>query len=286
MFPGIFGQCGMNATVKIIKWLLLLAGLVAPAARADVLLLVHGYQGNVMSWERSGVSPLLHQFGWRRAAVLIGTEVGIQPIQMKWQNSDNKVVFLQLNSELPLVGQANVVTGALRWINDRYPNEPIIIAGHSLGGLSARLALVKNGANNVKALITIASPHLGTVLAYRGLKELDDPWPLRMMKEFFGGSTYDTLQRSRGLLHDIVPEVPGKILYWLNTRQHPPIRYFSIVRTSVSGVLGDAIVPGHSQDMGNVQAIGKQSTRIIQGFSHWLSVLDGYALVNILDQLQ
>ncbi len=278
---------GMNATLKFTVSLLLLAGLLMlSTARADVLLLVHGYQGNVMSWERSGVSPLLQRFGWKRAAVLIATPVGIQPIQMKWQNAENKVVFLQLNSESPLLGQANVVTGALRWINDRYPSEPVIIAGHSLGGVSARLALVKNGASNVKALITIASPHLGTVLAYRGLEELDDPLPLRMLKEFLGGSTYDTLQRSKGLLHDIVPEVPGKILHWLNTRQHPPIRYFSIVRTSVNGVLGDAIVPGHSQDMANVQAIGKQSTRIIEGFTHWLTVLDGYTLVNILDQLK
>jgi triacylglycerol lipase len=269
------------------KGLVLLFGLlISITVRADVVLLVHGYQGNVMSWERSGVSPILDKFGWKRAAVLIATPIGIQAIPMKWQEADNKVVFLQLNSELPLMGQANVVTGAMRWINDRYPSEPLIIVGHSLGGVSARLALVRNGAYNVKALITIASPHLGTVLAYRGLDEINDPFPLNMMKEFFGGSTYDTLQRSRGLLHDIVPEVPGRMLYWLNTREHPPMRYFSIVRTSPNGMLGDPIVPGHSQDMANVQAIGKRSTRIIEGFSHWLTILDGYTLVNILDQLK
>jgi triacylglycerol lipase len=276
----------MNVSFKLTGFMFIICLLLTSPVRADVLLLVHGYQGNVMSWERSGVSTVLHNFGWKRAAVLISTPVGIQAIPMKWQNEENKVVFLQLNSELPLLGQANVVTGAMRWINDRYPSEPLIIAGHSLGGVSARLALVLNGASNVKALITIASPHLGTVLAYRGLEELDDPLPLRMMKEFFGGKTYDTLQRSKGLLHDIVPEVPGKILHWLNTRQHPPIRYFSIVRTSVNGMLGDRIVPGHSQDMSNVQAIGKRSTRIIEGFTHWLSVLDGYALVNILNEIR
>ncbi len=107
-----------------------------------------------------------------------------------------------------------------------------------------------------------------------------------MLKSMFGGSTYDALRRSRGLLHEIVPEVPGKLLYWLNTREHPPILYYSIVRTNMNGALGDPIVPGHSQDMANVQALGKRSTRIIQGFTHWLNVLDGYALVNILDQLE
>lgn len=275
----------MKAARLLTALVLLFALLMSGVARADVLLLVHGFQGNAMSWERSGVSPVLQNFGWKRAAVLIATPVGIQAIPMQWQDADNKVVFLQLNSELPLMGQANVVTGAMRWINDRYPAEPLIIAGHSLGGVATRLALVRNGAQNVQALITIASPHLGTVLAYRGLDELDDPLPVRMMKEYFGGSTYDTLQRSKGLLQDIVPQVPGRILHWLNTRQHPPIRYFSIVRTAANGMLGDPIVPGHSQDMANVPAIGKNSTRILQGFTHWLSVLDGYALVNILDQL-
>jgi triacylglycerol lipase len=276
----------MKALAKLSALLLCCGLLCTQVARADVILLVHGYQGNAMSWEHSGVSPLLQQFGWKRAAVLMDTPVGLQAIPMKWQNADNKVVFLQQNSEIPLRGQANVVTGAMRWINDRYPTEPIIVVGHSLGGVSARLALVLNGAKNVKALITIASPHLGTVLAYRGLNEINDPFPINMMKEYFGGSTYDTLQRSRGLLHDIVPEVPGRILHWLNTRQHPPIRYFSIVRSAPNGMLGDPIVPGHSQDMANVQAIGKKSTRIIEGFTHWLTILDGYALINILDQLK
>jgi len=266
--------------------MLLLGTLLTLPARADVLLLVHGYKGNVMSWERGGVTPVLQHFGWKRAAVLLAAPNGLVPIPMQWAKADNKVVFLQLNSELRLHTQAQVVTGALRWINDNYPAEPIIVAGHSLGGVASRLSLVRDGAQNVKALITIASPHLGTALAYRGLDEVDDPWPLRFLKSMFGGETYDTLRRSRGLLHDIVPEVPGKILHWLNTRKHPPIKYFSIVRTTMNGALGDPIVPGHSQDMTNVKPIGKHNTRIIQGFTHWLNVLDGYALVNILEQLE
>lgn len=264
----------------VLLLILLLPGIVS----ADVLLLVHGYQGNVFSWEKSGVSPVLQQFGWKRAAVLLATPTGLIGIPHKWHDAENKVVNLQLNSEMPLVVQANVVTSAIHWINDHYPKEKINIAGHSLGGVVARMALVRGGAPNVVALITIASPHQGTVLAYRGLDEIDNPFPVNMLKEFFGGSKYDMLQRSRGLLHDIVPAIPGRLLHWLNTRQHPPIKYYSVVRSSVDGILGDPIVSGYSQDMANVAAIGKQSTRLIQGFTHWLSVLDGYALVNILDQ--
>lgn len=254
------------------------------SVKADVLLLIHGYQGSVLSWEQSGVSPVLQQFGWKRAGVLLGAPGGLIPIALHWQDAENKVINLQLNSEAPLIVQSNVTTAAIRWINDRYPAEKIIIVGHSLGGVVARLALVRAGAPNVKTLITIASPHLGTAMAYRGLDEIDDPFPINKIKEFFGGPEYDMLKRSRGLLHDIVPEIPGKLLHWLNTRQHPPINYYSVVRSSVNGALGDKIVSGYSQDMANVRPIGKKSTRLIQGFTHWLSVLDGYALVNILEQ--
>ena len=275
----------MSGTLRRVLVLSLLLGIMAAPARADVMLLIHGYQGTVFSWENSAVSNVLHQFGWKRGAVLLGAPMGLIPIPLEWQDEENKTVNLQLNSEMPLMMQANVVTAALRWINDRYPGDEIIIVGHSLGGVVARLAMVRHGAPNVKALVSIASPHLGTELAYRGLDELDDPFPINKIKEYFGGERYDMLQRSRGLLHDIVPAIPGRLLYWLNTRRHPDIRYFSVVRSTVTGALGDPIVSGFSQDMANVPAIGKRSTRLIQGFTHWLNILDGYALINITEQL-
>jgi len=267
--------------------ILLFTGLfIVSPARADVLLLVHGYQGNIFTWEQSGVVPVLEQFGWKRAGILLGAPAGLIPIPLPGHQEKNKVINLQVNSEAPLIIQSNVVTAAIRWIIDHYPSEKIIISGHSLGGVVARMALVRNGTpQNVQALITIASPHLGTALAYRGLDEIDDPLPIRMIKELLGGDTYDMLRRSRGLLHDIVPAIPGRLLHWLNTRQHPDIQYYSVVRSSVAGALGDPIVSGYSQDMANVAPIGEKSTRLIQGFTHWLNVLDGYALINILEQL-
>ncbi len=276
----------MNGMKQFLSALLLFMGALAGPASADVLLQVHGYQGSIYSWEQSGVNNVLQQFGWKRAALLLGSPEGLIPVSQQWQDADNKVVNLLLNSEAPLNGQANVFSAALRWVNDRYPADKIIIVGHSLGGVVARLALIRHGAPNVKALITIASPHLGTALAYHGLDEVSDPFPINKIKEFFGGSRYDTLIRSKGMLHDILPAIPGRLLHWLNTRAHPPIQYFSVVRSGFNGALGDPIVPGFSQDMANVEAIGKNSTRLIQGFSHELSVLDGYALVNILTQLE
>jgi len=268
--------------IRLAALLLLFAG----AARADVMLLVHGYLSNVFVWQQSGVAPVLQQFGWRPAAVLLGAPRGLIPVPLQGATADDKLVFLQLDTRAPLVAQSNAVIASLRWIQDRYPDEPIIIVGHSLGGLVARLALVRGGARQVRALITIASPHLGTGLAYEGLEATDDPWPLRMMKEFLIGREYEWLRQSRWMLRDILQPLPGRLLYWLNTRRHPDIAYFSIVRTRINGSLGDRVVPGFSQDMANVPAIGDRSRRIVQGFSHFLSLMDGYALVNIVDELR
>ncbi len=269
--------------LSLMALLLLFSG----AARSDVMLLIHGYLSNVFVWQQSGVAPVLQQFGWRPAAVLLGAPKGLIPVPLRGAQADRKLVFLQLDTRAPLVAQSNVANAALRWIMDRYPDEDIVIVGHSLGGLVARLALVRGGgARQVRALITIASPHLGTGLAYEGLEATDDPWFLRMMKEFFIGKEYEWVRQSRWMLRDILPPLPGRLLYWLNTRRHPDIAYYSIVRTRIDGSLGDRVVPGFSQDMANVPAIGERSRRIVQGFGHFLTLMDGYTLVNIVDELR
>lgn len=271
------------------RWKIQLAAMLllfSAGARGDVMLLIHGYLSNVAVWQQSGVVPVLQQFGWRPAAVLLGAPEGLIPVPLQGADADDKLVFLQLDTRAPLIPQSNVVISALRWIQDRYPDEDIILVGHSLGGLVGRLALVRGGAGKVKALITIASPHLGTGLAYEGLEATDDPWFLRMMKEFFIGKEYRWVRQSRWMLRDILPPLPGRLLYWLNTRRHPDIAYYSVVRTSINGILGDRVVPGFSQDMANVPAIGARSKRVIEGFSHFLSLLDGYTLVNIVDELR
>ncbi len=270
------------------RWKLLLLALLlsSGAARGDVLLLVHGYLSNVAVWQQSGVAPVLQQFGWRPAAVLLGAPKGLIPVPLRGAAAEDKLVFLQLDTRAPLMAQSNVVLAALRWIQDRYPDEDIVIVGHSLGGLVSRLALVRGGPGRVRALITIASPHLGTGLAYEGLEATDDPWPLRMMKELFIGKEYEWVRQSRWMLRDILPPLPGRLLYWLNRQPHPDIAYYSVVRTRLDGSLGDRVVPGFSQDMANVPAIGKRSRRILQGFGHFLNLLDGYAIVNILEELK
>lgn len=267
--------------------LVFLALIFCQSVRADIVLEIHGYKGSVMSWERSGVNTVLDNFGWKRAFVLLAGPAGLIPMQQKHNKDAEKlIVNFQLNTELPLIQQANAFTAALRWVNDRFPGESIIIVGHSLGGVVARLSLVRDGAPGVVALVTIASPHFGTALAYRGLDEVDDPFPINWLKELLAGESYDVLNRSRHMLRDILPALPGRLLYWLNSRVHPDIEYFSIVRSRRDGSLGDEIVPGYSQDMRNIPAIKDKTVRLIEGFQHALGPLDGYELVNIFEQLR
>ncbi len=179
-----------------------------------------------------------------------------------------------------------MLTAALHHLADVYPNDQVIIVGHSLGGLTARLSLVKNGQFQVKALITIASPHLGTDLAMVGMDQLNDNIIMKMIKRMFGGGRYQALERSAPVIYDILPEQPGNILHALNRQPHPNIAYFSIVRSYRDGRLGDPIVPGYSQNMHSVAAIRRRSVRILQGYQHELTQQDALSILNAIDQVK
>jgi len=253
------------------------------SVKADILLLVHGFQSDMLTWQRAGIITILEKHGWVKTDYLMATPNGIVPIHTPEKIPEKKIVSLQLPSDIQLRVQANMFTAALHYLADQYPDENVIVVGHSLGGLTARLSLVKNGVFQVKALITIASPHLGTDLAMEGMHELNDNFMVKMVKRMFGGGQYQQLERSAPVIFDILPEHPGNMLYALNRQSHPNIKYTSIVRTYKNGQLGDPIVPGYSQDMHSVTAIRRASTRIIQGYKHELTAQDAYSILNALE---
>ncbi len=253
--------------------------------KADILLLIHGFQSDMSTWQRAGIIDVLEQHGWQKTDYLMATRQGIVPFQTPEKITQKKIVNLQLSSTVQLRYQANMVTAALHHLADVYPDDKVIIVGHSLGGLTARLSLVKNGEFQVKALITIASPHLGTDLARLGMQELDSNIISRWMKRVFGGGKFQMLEKSAPVLYDILPEYPGNMLHALNRQPHPSIHYFSVVRSFKNGRLGDVIVPGYSQDMHSVNTIRRASQRILQGHSHELSRQDGYSILNALQSI-
>jgi triacylglycerol lipase len=272
---------------KCILTCLMVAGVVfASTLRADVLVLIHGYLSGAQSWDASGITAVLEHAGWHRAGVFAASPSGIQLIPSPGQSTPHKVYVVDLPSEAPILIQSYQLRQILQAVNEANPGEPIVLVGHSAGGVVARAALVRGGARDVKALITIASPHLGTYRAEQALDATDIPFPFSMVTDFFGGETYDAARRSRGLFVDLVRPRPGSLLFWLNNQKHPDLQYFSIVRGEAAIMSGDYIVPGYSQDMNNVPALRGKSTRIAVGTQHGLEMVDGSVIVNVLAEMK
>jgi triacylglycerol lipase len=270
----------------LIGFLFLVASLSSLTVRADVLVLVHGYLGGAYSWDESGITTVLQQHGWQRAGVYTAGPAGIQLTPAPGIQTRRKFYAVDFPSEAPVLVQVYLLREVLDSVSRAHNNEPVVLVGHSAGGVIARTALVRGDAPNVKALITIASPHLGTSRAEQALDATDIPFPLSVITDFFAGETYHTAMRSRSLYVDLVRPQPGTLLYWLNGQPHPDIDYFSIVRGTDQAGQGDYIVPAYSQDMNNVPAIQRRSSLITVPGHHGLAAVDGSVIVNLLSDLE
>ncbi len=246
-------------------------------ARADVLVLIHGYMGSAASWEASGVSSALAANGWAPA----GVQAGPRFLPGPGVEAGDKFYTVELPSLAPLTIQADQLQAELQQIAARHPGEPLILAAHSAGGVVARIVLVRGGVPNARALVTIASPHLGTIRALEALDATDDSGPIGWFKDFFGGGLYHAVKASWGALLDLTPAAPGNLLFWLNQQPHPDIRYVSILRTGPVG-LGDELVAVFSQDMNNVPVLRGRSERITSYAGHALLPQDGEMLARLL----
>jgi len=255
----------------------------ASIARADTALLIHGYLGSPLSWERAGVNDALAANGWPRAGIIEpGEQIIIPPSKPK--TGKNRVYNVDLPSRQPLDIQANELDKALDLIEEQHPGEPVILVGHSAGGLVARMSLVTRGKGNATRLITIAAPHLGTWRARQGLKITKNHGPFNIVKEAVGGHIYDDLKASRPLLYDLLPNHPGNALFWLNRQPHPDnIDYVSVIHTKGFSGEGDWIAPAFSQDMNQVPVLEGKSAVVLLPSGHELNPGDGAVLVDLLN---
>ena len=89
--------------------------------------------------------------------------------------------------------QLQVLVPQVEYLRTHHPEERVFLAGHSAGGVLARLYMVTHPKVPVAALITIASPHLGTGAAELGLMAGDSS--LGFLAPLVAGST---LNRSAG----------------------------------------------------------------------------------------
>lgn len=267
-------------------FVILLISISSLGVRADVMVLVHGYLAGADSWEASGINSLLEANGWKRGGLITSAPATVSPLFVgPGKDADNKVYTVDLPAEAPVAVQTDQFLGMLATIQALHPGESLVIVGHSAGGIVARNALVIGNVSNVKALITIASPHVGTTLANRALDATDESGFFGGLKSFFGGDGYDTLRRSRGLLFDLAHPYPGSLLYWLNAQKHPDIKYVSVVRLNPVGFAGDELVPGYSQDMNNVPSLQGSSSVYVTPAGHTLVAQDGATLLQILNEL-
>ncbi|MCU0935879.1 MAG: hypothetical protein MUF66_07370 [Gammaproteobacteria bacterium] len=273
------GRGGLGTRVLRLLLTLGLALLAVPSARAEVVVLVPGYLSGPQDWRVSGIAGALSRAGWRDGGDLRWGPRG--PVPPPEPTAAPRTFYtVALPTEAPLAAQAQVLSGYLERVRSWHPEESLVLVGHSAGGLVARLWMVQNPRSGVVALVTIATPHLGTDTAEIG--SLLGQTPLSWFAPMVGAGT---LNRSQALYRDLSRENPQGILFWLNRQPHPAARYVSIVRSD-SSLLGDLVVPSGSQDMNHVPALRGRAVRVEVRDGHGLSPGDGPVLVEVLERLR
>ena len=127
-----------------------------PASGRLPLLLIHGYQCNRGFWY--WLRPKLEAAGW-----VVATH-SLEPV---FSDIDAYAEGIARR-----IDEVLAATGASR----------LILVGHSMGGLASRAYLRRHGIEKVARLITLGSPHHGTLLASLGLgpnarqMRVDSPW--------------------------------------------------------------------------------------------------------------
>lgn len=243
------------------------------AAFADALVLVPGYLSGGHTWRAHGITHGLAASGWQDGGNLTpgpdGPHLDITP-----QAGGNRFYTVELPSEAPLPVQASYLNAYLDAIRAIHADEPMILAGHSAGGVLARYVMVSRPELKVDALVTIASPHSGSDAAEMGELIADSPmaWFAPMMG-------MDTINRSRDLYRDLGRPDGWNLLGWLNTHPHPQAHYVSIVHPN------DEWVDAPSQDMNRVPALAGRSQVLASAGGHELNPADGILLSRLLADL-
>ncbi len=248
---------------------------------AETLVFIQGYLGGAQNWRNSGITQVLQESGWRDGGHLRLLRLGVSHRGADGEGI-RRFYTLELPTEAPLITQSRILAQYLAYIRRYHPESSLILAGHSAGGVLARLYMVQHPNSKITALITIASPHRGTESAELGLMAAQSP--LAWLGSAIG---IDTLDRSKGLYYDLSREHPGNLLGWLNYQRHPPALYASIVRRKDDETygLGNLIVPAWSQDMNQVYALRGRAKTITVNGSHRLRSEDGKLILRILDSL-
>ena len=247
--------------------------------QAQQLVLVQGYLSKPSNWSDAGITQVLMQNGWDYGGKFFHGSDGVRFLTPPHAATSGKRFYqVSLPTEAPLRVQAFYLTAYLKKLIMKNPGEEISLVGHSAGGLVARYSMVNNPELGISRLITIASPHLGTDSAALG--RMLGETPLTLLAPLVGANTFN---RSQGLYSDLLPEAPGRFLFWLNRQVHPPAEYISIVRDQDSRDGGDWVVPQQSQYLENVHALRNRAFSYVVPASHNLTRPDGWLILDLLE---
>jgi len=275
-----------------VSLLLFMTFLLSPLSHAETVVLIHGYLSNSSDWKKSQVTEPLQRAGWRYGGNYTNTrmvEFGVITPAINDLTAKGKIFFtVDLPIDASIAIQAQVLDFYLQHLYNQR-KEPVTLVGHSAGGIVARAWLTtprvtpQSAAQRVpiKALITIASPHLGTPLA--SWASLGIKTPLNEVSRFLGIKNF---RKSSAVFEDLKKEKQGNYLYWLNRQKHPSIHYISVIRRSKTGFNKfDYVVPKKSQNMNNISTIhGKSAVLLTQG-DHYLSSKDGDYIRDLLTRI-
>ncbi|HIJ84122.1 MAG TPA: hypothetical protein HPQ00_07940 [Magnetococcales bacterium] len=244
---------------------------------AASLLLVHGYASDPEVWRKSGIVGVLETNGWHPGGKFLVGADGKFRFDAAFGDSVRRYYLADLPSEAPIRHQGEILDTLVSALVRQRPQAVVFAAGHSAGGVALRLAMVWRSSLGIRGLITIAAPHRGTDTAK--LASFITQTPMAMMTPFVG---MGTLNRSQNLYADLAPEEEGNFLFWLNRAKHPRAFYLSIVRESGGLLAMDPVVSSASQDLTQVQALGKLAQSITSGTGHALETNDGELMAEYL----
>ncbi len=272
-----------NRCMRIIYWVAALLCFMSYSASADTIVMVHGYLASSKEWRTARVTQPLVQNAW-----VDGGNYGyhnntiIQPNEMVKSRAKHVFYTVDLPSGKAIEQQMVLLSHYLHDIYKRR-REPLVLVGHSAGGIVSRAYLVqKEGTVPIKALVSIASPHLGTPLAELGVAVANSPLQ-EAMSLLNLGKVRDMMLGHTPVLYDLREESVKGYLYELNGKSHPDIFYISIIRHNRDSTQMDHVVPQASQNMNNVWALEGRSIEVESDGGHYLGLQDGEILLNIMN---
>jgi pimeloyl-ACP methyl ester carboxylesterase len=176
----------------------------------------------------------------------------------------HNVKVIQLPYRESLQFQSAYLNKMLKQIDD-----DIYLVGHSAGGVVARNVFVRSDNKNIKSLITIASPHLGSDLALYG-SILNDKIP-------FGNLFSKIVLPDEASAHMPLRQLKEKSAFLadLNNLKHPNGCYVSIVKTG--GYINNSFASTKSQNMNNIFGLiasGNVSAPLFSNTGHKLHPTD------------